>query len=586
MSLPIEIVKTTPYNDQKPGTSGLRKPTKVFMEGNYLPNFIESIFRSVPEEELKGSTLVVSGDGRYYMVEAIHIISQIAAAHGVKRIWVGENGLLSTPAVSAVIRQRENGAAYGGIILTASHNPGGPERDFGVKFNVQNGGPSPEKVTNAIFDISKTLDSYSIVRGIPPVDLSKIGVHKYSVDKYGEFIVEVISSTEDYIKCLQSIFDFDLIKNLFQRKDFRFAFDAMYGVSGAYAETLFCKYLGLPKENLRNCTPKPDFNGWHPDPNLTYCKELVPSMGLTREGNARKDIKDEDVPDFGAATDGDSDRAMIMGKKFFVSPSDSVAVVSANCKDCIPYFKGGLKGVARSMPTSSALDLVAEKLGIKLFETPTGWKFFGNLMDSKSMGGDDYHPLICGEESFGLGSDHVREKDGLWAVMCWLSIVAYHNKDNTKPLYTVRDIVLDHWKKYGRHYYTRYDYEGLTTENANKVLDHLKEFINNFKDEVDISNGFVVNKCDSYTYNDPVDHSVSENQGLRFYFKDGSRLIFRLSGTGSSGATIRMYLEKYVKEENQLENETPTIMKPFVDAAVKFCKMEEFTGRKEPTVIT
>mmetsp|Transcript_21268 Transcript_21268/g.51961 ORF Transcript_21268/g.51961 Transcript_21268/m.51961 type:complete len:400 (+) Transcript_21268:58-1257(+) len=394
-------VKTTPYNDQKPGTSGLRKKTKVFMEGNYLPNFIQSIFDSLPADELKGSTILVSGDGRFYNKDAIRIICEIAAGNGVGTVWTGKDGLCSTPAASAIIREREKGIAYGGIILTASHNPGGPENDFGVKYNTSNGGPALEALTGKVFEKSKGITRYLKV-DLPPFDLHAIGTYDLVP---GKFKVEVIDPTEDYVALLKTIFDFPKLQTFVKRPDFSMVYDGMHGVAGPYGKRIFCEELGLPSSCLTNCDPKEDFGGGHPDPNLVYAHDLVEVMKVLKP-----DSIIESTPEFGAAGDGDCDRNMILGKGFFVTPSDSVAVIASLASASIPYFKSGLKGVSRSMPTSGALDRVAEKMGLAMYETPTGWKFFGNLMDAGRLS-------ICGEESFGTGSDHIREKDGIWAVL-------------------------------------------------------------------------------------------------------------------------------------------------------------------------
>lgn len=511
-------------------------------------------------------------------------------------------GLLSTPAVSCVIRERENGIAYGGIILTASHNPGGPDEDFGIKYNTGNGGPAPESVTDAIFNATKKVTQIKSCVNIPTIDLTKVGIttitKKTSSDNgvTNTFTVEVIDAVEDYAKLLSSLFDFDSIRKLLQRSDFSMCYDGLSGVAGIYATRILGSILGAPASALHNCVPLPDFGGHHPDPNLTYAHDLVEIMGLTREGTINPARANDNVPEFGAAQDGDADRNMILGKRFFVTPSDSVAIIAAN-QIAIPFFanNGGLKGVARSMPTSCALDRVAQSLNLRLFEVPTGWKFFGNLMDSASLGGPDYNPFLCGEESFGTGSNHVREKDGLWAVLAWLSILAYYNKDSTIPLVSIENIVRRHWEKFGRNYYCRYDYEGVQTGDADHCIDALRARITTFNTQQQQNNnytealtgGFKLAKVDEFRYVDPVDNSVSDKQGLRFIMSDGSRIVYRLSGTGSVGATIRVYIEKYEADPTKQDIPTAEALKELVTIAVhELGQIEKFTGRKEPTVIT
>uniref|UniRef100_A0A7C9EP74 phosphoglucomutase (alpha-D-glucose-1,6-bisphosphate-dependent) n=1 Tax=Opuntia streptacantha TaxID=393608 RepID=A0A7C9EP74_OPUST len=575
-------VETKPYDGQKPGTSGLRKKVKVFTQPHYLQNFVQATFNALSADKIKGKTLVVSGDGRYFSKEAIQIIIKMSAANGVKCVWVGQNGLLSTPAVSAVIRERvgkDGSKSSGAFILTASHNPGGPNEDFGIKYNMENGGPAPEGVTDKIYENTTTIKEYLIAEDLPDVDISKIGVSSFSGPD-GPFEVEIFDSTETYVKLMKSIFDFEAIKKLLSCPKFSFCYDALHGVAGVYAKRIFVEELGASESSLLNCTPKEDFGGGHPDPNLTYAKELVQRMGLGKSNT------EGEPPEFGAAADGDADRNMILGKRFFVTPSDSVAIIAANAVGAIPYFSGGLKGVARSMPTSAALDVVAKHLKLKFFEVPTGWKFFGNLMDAGLCS-------ICGEESFGTGSDHVREKDGIWAVLAWLAILAHKNNDklNGEKLVTVEDIVRQHWATYGRHYYTRYDYENVDAGGAKELMAYLVNLQSNL-DEVnkilkgvrsDVSN---VICADEFEYKDPVDGSVSKHQGIRYFFEDGSRLIFRLSGTGSEGATIRVYIEQYEKDPAKTGRDSQEALKPLVDVAIKLSKMQEFTGRSEPTVIT
>ncbi|CAN0871633.1 Phosphoglucomutase, cytoplasmic, partial [Linum grandiflorum] len=463
MTFKVSTVQSSPIDGQKPGTSGLRKKVKVFMQPHYLENFVQSTFNALTPEKVRGATLVVSGDGRYYSKEAIQIIIKMAAGNGVRLVWVGQNGLLSTPAVSAVIRERvgpDGSKATGAFILTASHNPGGPDEDFGIKYNMENGGPAPEGITDKIYENTKTIKEY-LTSDVPNVDISTVHVASFTGPE-GQFDVDVFDSASDYVKLMKSIFDFESIKKLITSPNFTFCYDALHGVAGAYAHRIFVEELGAKESSLLNCVPKEDFGGGHPDPNLTYAKELVARMGLGKSDSS------VEPPEFGAAADGDADRNMVLGKRFFVTPSDSVAIIAANAVESIPYFSSGLKGVARSMPTSAALDVVAKSLNLKFFEVPTGWKFFGNLMDAGLCS-------VCGEESFGTGSDHIREKDGIWAVLAWLSILAYKNKDNLNggKLVSVEDIVRKHWATYGRHYYTRYDYENVDAGAAKELMANL-----------------------------------------------------------------------------------------------------------------
>ncbi|KAK9841959.1 hypothetical protein WJX81_001206 [Elliptochloris bilobata] len=596
-----KVVATQPISGQKPGTSGLRKKVTVFQQANYLENFVQSTFDALPAESLTGCTLVVSGDGRYYSKPAIATILRMAAANGVGKVWVGVGGLLSTPAVSAVIRNRNGGEAYGGFILTASHNPGGPHEDFGIKYNCENGGPAPEKLTNTIYSNTGKLSQYYIAAEELDVDLSKPGSKRFLVQhhataKFGEFVVQVIDPVEDYLKLLHKIYDFGALRKLLARKDFTFTFDGMHGVAGPYARRIFVQELGADPACLMNCDPREDFGGGHPDPNLTYAKELVAACGLGDHPAPAAQL-----PDFGAACDGDADRNMILGKAFFVTPSDSIALIAAYAQEAIPYFRSGLKGVARSMPTSAALDRVAAGKNMECFEVPTGWKFFGNLMDAGRCS-------LCGEESFGTGSDHVREKDGLWAVLAWLSILADRNVAHEElgqklaklapglhlpggkakaasELVSVEEIVKDHWAKYGRNFYTRYDYEGVDSDKADGVMQLL---VKKTKDITQVKH-FTIDTADEFSYTDPVDGSVSAHQGIRFLFTDGSRVIFRLSGTGSSGATIRMYVEQYVAPNagpERLHADAAAALAPLVDVALRLSNMKHLTGRDAPTVIT
>lgn len=554
----VKTVPTKPIEGQKTGTSGLRKKTKVFSGDNYLANWIQSLFNALGDE-VKGKTIGLGGDGRYFNKEASQIILKLAAGNGVKKVIVGQDAIMATPAMSALIRQRH---IYGGLIMSASHNPGGPEEDWGIKFNYSAGEPAPEKITDKIYGFTTSISELKMA-DIPDVDLAKIGS-----TKFGDFEVEVVDNTVDYFKTLKEVFDFDMLRKFVARSDFSFVFDALHAVTGAYAGPLFVKELGASKDAIKNGTPLPDFGGGHPDPNLTYAHDLVEVMF------------GDGAPDFGAASDGDGDRNMVLGNHFFVTPSDSVAVIAANAKDAIPYFKSGLKGVARSMPTSGALDRVAEKLGLPFFETPTGWKFFGNLMDAGKCS-------ICGEESFGTGADHVREKDGLWAVLCWLSILAYKNKDVPEggKLVTVKDIVMEHWKQFGRNVYSRYDYEGVKSEEAEAMMKHLGEVISSSK-KGDKFGEYTLETADNFTYTDPIDGSVAKNQGIRFVFQDGSRIIFRLSGTGSAGATIRMYIEAYTNDQSQFESDAQDVLKSIIGTALEVSKLKEFTKREKPTVIT
>ncbi|MCL7039934.1 hypothetical protein MKW94_017159 [Papaver nudicaule] len=578
----VSKVETAPIDGQKPGTSGLRKKVKVFKQPHYLQNFVQATLNALPANQVKGATIVVSGDGRYWSKDAIQIIIKMAAANGVKSVWVGLNGLMSTPAVSAVIRERsgsDGSKASGAFILTASHNPGGPTEDFGVKYNMENGGPAPEGVTDKIYQNTTTIKEYYIAEDLPDVDLSAEGVTKFGGPE-GEFDVDVFDSANDYVKLMKSIFDFEAIQKLVASPKFTFCYDALHGVAGAYANRIFVQELGAQESFLINCVPKEDFGGGHPDPNLTYAKELVARMGLSKAN------PEANPPEFGAAADGDADRNMVLGKRFFVTPSDSVAIIAANAVKAIPYFSSGLKGVARSMPTSAALDVVAKHLNLKFFEVPTGWKFFGNLMDAGMCS-------VCGEESFGTGSDHIREKDGIWAVLAWLSILAYANKDNLQndQLVSVEDIVRGHWSTYGRHYYTRYDYENVDTGAAKELMANLVKLQASIPDVNKIIKGIrsdvaEVVKADEFEYKDPVDGSISKHQGIRYLFEDGSRLVFRLSGTGSEGATIRLYIEQYEKDPSKIGRESHEALAPLVEVALKVSKMEEMTGRSAPTVIT
>lgn len=583
------VVASAPITGQKPGTSGLRKKTKEFMQPNYLNNFVQASFDAVSSTgtDLSQGSLVIGGDGRYFNKEAIQTIVKMGVANGVKRFWIGKDGLLSTPAVSAIIRERGPvwQKAYGAFILTASHNPGGPEEDFGIKYNCENGGPAPEKLTNAIYTNTTTIKSYKMCQDFPDIDITTCGSTTVkAADGSTEITVEVIDSAKAHVDLLKTVFDFKAIKALLDRDDFSMVYDTMYGVNGPYAKAVFVDELGQPESSCMNATPKDDFNGGHADPNLTYAKQLVEVMGLDRKGN-KIDVGGRKVPSFGAAADGDGDRNMILGDQFFVTPSDSLAII-AHYADVIPFFRtqGGLKGVARSMPTSGAVDLVAKELNFDLFETPTGWKYFGNLMDSKDIyNGKDYTPFICGEESFGTGSNHVREKDGIWAVLAWLSILA-SVQEPSKPLVTVEDIVTKHWNTYGRNYYCRWDFEGVDKSKAEAMMDKMRS-------ESGANTGKVVGKytiatADDFTYNDPVDGSISKKQGIRFLMADGSRVIFRLSGTAGSGATVRMYIEQYQPDKSKLGEPVAEALEDLVKVALGLCDIKTFCGTETPTVIT
>eukprot|EP00922_Rhytidocystis_sp_ex-Travisia-forbesii_P058303 GHVS01086195.1.p1 GENE.GHVS01086195.1~~GHVS01086195.1.p1 ORF type:complete len:589 (+),score=78.14 GHVS01086195.1:62-1828(+) len=580
----ITVVPTSPIDGQKPGTSGVRKKTKEFMKAPYLHNFTQAVFNALKELNMMAAgqetrALVVSGDGRFWTKDAIKIICEIAAANGVSKIWIGKDGLLSTPAASAIIRERGGGGhCMGGFLLTASHNPGGIDEDFGVKYNGNNGGPATETTTDAIYKHTQIIKEYRVCENLAGLDVSKLG--KTSLLD-GALEIEVIDPVEDWLRLMGKTFDFGCIKNMFKRDDFSMLFDGMHGVAGPYAKQLFVDTLGANPEWLMNCVPKEDFGGGHPDPNLTYAHELVKALKVLQPAEAT-----DATPAFGAAGDGDCDRNMILGRGFFVTPSDSVAVITAHAKEAIPYFeKHGIAGVSRSMPTSGALDRVAAKMGLKSFVVPTGWKFFGNLMDAGKLS-------ICGEESFGTGSNHVREKDGLWAVLCWLSILAKFNKDSTKPLVGVRQIVEEFWKTYGRNYYSRYDYENVDTKAANQVMDYLLSLAPHVKDmqshRPDIKHimdkGFIFDRVEEFEYKDPVDHLVSKHQGIQVFFRDGSRVVYRLSGTGSHGATIRVYMEKF--DDTQFLAEAKDVLKDTIAMGVQLAQLEKFTGRTAPTVIT
>jgi len=563
-TLTVEDIKTKPFEGQKPGTSGLRKKVTVFQEPGYLENFVQAIFDTNPS--LKGQTLVLGGDGRYLNKYASLRIVRMAAANGIARVITMPDFLASTPAISHLIRQNK---AKGAIILTASHNPGGPKEDFGIKYNTENGGPAPNDVTDAIYKQTTKIEGYHIVG--EELDMSRFEAP--GSFQVGDMTVEVVDAIDEYSKLMQSIFDFPKIRSrLFARKDFSMVFDAMHGVAGPFARRIFTEDLGAPESSILNAEALEDFGGGHPDPNLKYADLLCQKMGLGAYEGKKLEGK---LPDFGAAADGDADRNMVTGSRFFVTPSDSLAIIAANAKESIPYFKDGLKGVARSMPTSGAVDTVAEKLGLSLYEVPTGWKFFGNLMDAGEIS-------LCGEESFGTGSDHIREKDGIWAVLAWLSILAHKNPDPSQPLVSVEQIVKDHWGIYGRSFYTRYDYEGVNADKANALMDNM---VTSFDELKKTTPGLKI--ADEFSYTDPIDGSVASKQGVRFVFDDNSRLIFRLSGTGSVGATIRMYIEAVAPpSESPQDTKASDALKPLVELGLRISRMQDFTGRDEPTVIT
>ncbi len=542
----IRTVTTTPFEGQKPGTSGLRKAVPAFQQPHYLENFVQSIFDSL--DGCEGATFVVGGDGRYYNRQAIQIILKMAAANNAGRILVGTNGIFSTPAASTVIRKNN---ALGGIILSASHNPGGPNGDFGIKYNVGNGGPAPENVTNAIFERTKTINEYKIL------DAADINLDRPGSFKLGTMEVEVIDSVAPYVELMQTLFDFEKIKEMVSSDNFKMCMDSLHAVTGPYARALFEQKLGFPEGTVQNGIPLEDFGGGHPDPNLVYAHDLVEIMF------------GDNAPDFGAASDGDGDRNMILGNNFFVTPSDSLAVLTANAT-LVPGYKDGIAGVARSMPTSAAADRVAAKLGIDCYETPTGWKFFGNLLDAGKA-------TLCGEESFGTGSNHIREKDGLWAVLFWLNILAVKGE-------SVEKIVKDHWQEYGRNFYSRHDYEAVESGPANQLMDRLRSLVGEMKGKT--YGNYEVAYADDFAYTDPVDGSVSEKQGIRIGFTDGSRIVFRLSGTGTQGATLRVYIESYEADASKHDVDTQKALSPLIQLAEEIAQIKQFTGRDKPTVIT
>jgi len=540
------IALARPFSDQKPGTSGLRKSSRQFQAPHYLESFIEASLRVLPG--VAGGTLVVGGDGRYGNREAISVIARMSAAHGVARLITTTGGILSTPAASHLIRQH---GAVGGVILSASHNPGGPDGDFGVKINGANGGPTPESITDAIYAATQTLDGYRICEGGSDPDLSTPG--RSSI---GDLKVDVIDGVDDYVALMQRLFDFDQIGDLL-RGDFPMAFDAMHAVTGPYASRIFEGMLGAPAGTVRNGIPLEDFGGGHPDPNLTYAHELAELL------------LGSDAYSFGAACDGDGDRNMVLGTRCFVNPSDSLAVLTANAT-LAPGYASGLAGVARSMPTSAAADVVAKDLGLPCFETPTGWKFFGNLLDAGRI-------TLCGEESFGTGSDHIREKDGLWAVLFWLQILARRREP-------VSQIMAEHWARFGRHYYSRHDYEAIASEAAHGLYNRVKEMQPGM-----VGQSFAgrrVATADDFAYTDPVDGSLTSGQGLRLLLDDGSRVVLRLSGTGTQGATLRVYLESYVAPGGNLAQDPQAALGDLIRAIDALAEIKTRTGMDRPTVIT
>jgi phosphoglucomutase len=541
----IQTVATSPFAGQRPGTSGLRKKVTEFQQPGYLENFVEAIFLTLGEASSR--TLVLGGDGRYFNRNAIQTILRMAAAHKVAKVLVGRGGILSTPAVSCVIRKR---GAFGGIVLSASHNPGGPDGDFGIKYNIENGGPAPEKITEAIFAHTQALKEYRI-SDAGPVDLDQLGASRLE-----EMDVEIIDPVADYAELMSRLFDFDAIRALF-KGGFTMRFDGMSAVSGPYAKAIIEGMLGAPAGTVINFEPREDFGGHHPDPNPVNAAELVALMN------------GPDAPDFGAASDGDGDRNMIVGRNLAVAPSDSLAIIAANAT-LAPGYRGGLTGIARSMPTSTAADRVAAALGIACFETPTGWKYFGNLLDAGLA-------TLCGEESYGTGSSHIREKDGLWAVLFWLNLIAASGK-------SVERIVHEHWARFGRNYYSRHDYEAVDAQAAERMMADLRARLDSLPGQ---SFGeFRVAQADDFVYTDPVDNAVATHQGIRIIMTDGSRIVLRLSGTGTEGATVRVYLERYEADPARHDLDTQEALAPLIAIAEEVSELKRRTGRNEPSVIT
>ncbi len=542
----IETITTHPYNDQNPGTSGLRKKVKVFQQPGYLENFVQSIFDSLGD--LTGNTLVLGGDGRYFNRPAIQIIIKMAAANGFGKLIIGQGGLLSTPAASHLIRKNN---AFGGLILSASHNPGGPDEDFGIKYNAGNGGPAPEKDTNAFYQRSLTIDSYKIAL-LDDIDLDLLGTQKID-----DLCITIIDPVTDYAELMRTIFDFDLLKQSISSGYITLLFDAMHAITGPYAKRILVDMLGAKPDSVINAEPLEDFGGHHPDPNLAHAKELAVAMF------------GPDAPVFGAASDGDGDRNMITGSHIFVTPSDSLAIMAANAH-LIPAYNQGLLGVARSMPTSQAVDRVAAAYNIPCYETPTGWKFFGNLLDAGKI-------TMCGEESFGTGSDHVREKDGLWAVLFWLNLIAIKRQ-------SVADIVQEHWQKFGRDIYCRHDYEAIAMDIANGIVEHLISQLPALPGQT--FGEYTIKYADEFSYEDSIDGSISSNQGIRIGFDNGSRIIFRLSGTGTVGATLRIYLERFEADATKHDQDAQVALAELINLAEQFGEVKKRTGRLQPDVVT
>ncbi len=543
----IQTVPTTPFPGQRPGTSGLRKKVTVFQQANYLENFVQALFDTLADRH--GQTLVLGGDGRFHNRVAVQTILRMAAANGFARVLVGQGGLLSTPAVSAVIRKHQ---AFGGIVLSASHNPGGPDGDFGIKYNISNGGPAPESVTEAVYARTQQLTEYHILDGVGDIDLSRLG----AVD-LGGMAVEVIDPVSDYAELMESLFDFPAMRAWFAAGH-RMRFDAMCAASGPYARRILEGTLGAPVGTVINGEPLEDFGGHHPDPNPAHAAELMATMS------------GPEAPDFGAASDGDADRNMILGRDFVVTPSDSLAVMAAHAQR-VPGYAAGLSGIARSMPTSCAADAVARALGIPAYETPTGWKFFGNLLDAGRV-------TLCGEESYGTGSGHVREKDGLWAVLFWLNLLAATGQ-------SVPELVRAHWARFGRHYYSRHDWEGVPTDRADALMAALREALPSLPGQV-LGDGLQVETADDFAYTDPVDGSTSSRQGVRLILAGGSRIVFRLSGTGTEGATLRVYLERFEGDASRHDLDPQTALAGLIEAADRVARIREFTGLSGPAVIT
>jgi phosphoglucomutase len=544
LSVPVK-----PFPDQRPGTSGLRKKVSVFRQPGYVEAFVQSIFDALPEavgDGVAGKTLVLGGDGRFFASEAAQTIIRMAAANGVGRLLVGRNGLLSTPAASALIRKRQ---AFGGIILSASHNPGGPDGDFGIKYNVANGGPAAERVTEAIFRHSRQIAAYRTIEA-PPLPLDRLGENRLA-----GMTVEIIDPVADYAALMERIFDFDAIRDLF-RSGFRFRFDAMHAVTGPYAVEIFERRLGAPPDTAVNAEPLPDFGGHHPDPNPTHAAALVAAM------------MDPNGLEFGAASDGDGDRNMVVGRGCVIGPSDSLAILAANAR-LVPWFKEGLPGVARSMPTSRAVDRVAAALGIDCYETPTGWKYFGSLLDAGRI-------KLCGEESAGTGSDHIREKDGVWAVLFWLNILAARHEPAAV-------ILVDHWRRYGRDFYARHDYEALDSDRAGRLIDRLRHALPALPGQR--FGAFTIARADEFAYTDPVDGSITTGQGIRVEFEDEARIVYRLSGTGTEGATLRVYLERFEPDPVRHGVAADAALAPLAAAGAALAEIEAIVGRSQPSVI-